>query len=55
MDCGVTHEFPQDVFTHWDIPVPHTCTCGTAYTILQGVAYVLPTSMYAELGDDAED
>lgn len=52
MDCGVTNEFPPDAFTHWDIPVPHTCDCGTTYTILQGVVYVLPTSMYADLGDE---
>jgi hypothetical protein len=52
MDCGAVHEFPADVFTHWNIPIPHVCTCGTSYTILQGDVYVLPTFMYTEIPDD---
>jgi hypothetical protein len=51
MDCGATHDFPENIALQWNQPVAHTCTCGTACTILKGAVHVLPASMYAALED----
>ena len=36
--CGAEHAFHVWVFSHWDIPLTHTCEkCGSINTIQRGV------------------